>query len=91
MSEQKVEEAKVAEVAKPRTKEAIEAEYRNVCLEAGDIQYRMEVFKSSLKQFNEKLFQLNQEAHAVQEAEKKKDSPSPIAKVEEPVQQGAVN
>jgi hypothetical protein len=48
-----------------RTLEEIQAEYVEVCKQAGELQYHIEVMKADLLKFNQRLLQLNEEAASV--------------------------
>ena len=63
-------EAAVVEVieAQPRSLEAIQAEYQQLCTQAGDLQYRIECFKEDLALINKRQKEVNQEGAAVIQA-----------------------
>lgn len=50
--------------AEPRTLEQIQAHYNQLCLRAGDLQYRIKCFQGDLEAANQALQQVNQEAAA---------------------------
>lgn len=49
---------------KVRELPAIQAEFQQACAKAGHLQYQIEVFKRDLEGLNDRLLELNKEAHA---------------------------
>lgn len=65
---------KAEEIKEPRKLEDIMKDYHEKCKLAGDLQYRIEMFKSHLMKCNEDLFSLNQEADALTKKQDKEDA-----------------
>lgn len=65
----------------------IQAEFQQACAKAGHLQYQIEVFKKDLDSLNDRLLELNKEAHArnlLDSKDKKGKKASKSAKVELP-------
>lgn len=71
----------------PRTLEEIQAHYNQLCLRAGDIQYKLKCFQGDLDVTNQALMQINQEAAARKKLEDSKKAEPELAIVPEAVSQ----
>jgi hypothetical protein len=63
---------------KQRTREEIDAEYKQLCQVCGDRSYRVAVLKSELDNIHKRIFDINQEASKI--------VPQPAAKTMPPVE-----
>lgn len=55
----------------PRELKEIQQEYQELCLKAGQAQYQVKVLKAELDNYNSRLLEINREAAARNELDKK--------------------